>query len=168
MRILFFALLFLTCCGEKKAEEKKVQFGKEESIALNKQLLEEEEINIEIYLTHHSSWKMTKTGTGLRYHIYETSKGEVPLPGMKVGVIMTVKLLDETICYETPDDMIDEFIVDKSNVETGVQEAIKLMKVGEKAKLIIPAHLAHGITGDLEKIPPISTLIVDLKLVSAE
>jgi FKBP-type peptidyl-prolyl cis-trans isomerase len=64
--------------------------------------------------------------------------------------------------------MIDEFIVDKSNVETGVQEAIKLMKVGDRAKLIIPAHLAHGITGDMNKIPPISTLIVDLKLYSAE
>ena len=168
MRILFLAFLILAACEEKKVVEQKTNFGKEESIALNQQLLEEEEINIDLFLTHHASWKIIKTGTGLRYYIYENGNGKKPMPGMKVGVIMNVKLLDETVCYETPSDMIDEFIVDKSNVETGVQEAIKLMKVGDRAKLIIPAHLAHGITGDMNKIPPISTLIVDLKLYSAE
>jgi FKBP-type peptidyl-prolyl cis-trans isomerase len=42
------------------------------------------------------------------------------------------------------------------------------MKVGDKAKLIIPSHLGHGITGNMDKIPPLSTLIVDIELISAE
>jgi FKBP-type peptidyl-prolyl cis-trans isomerase len=168
MRLTLLVFLLYISCSESKVEEKKVNFGKEESIALNQELIEEEELNIDIYLSHHASWKMTKTGTGLHYYIYKNGKGENPIPGMKVGVVMIVKLLDDKICYETPKDMVDEFIVDKSNVESGVQEAIKLMKVGDKAKLIIPSHLGHGITGNMDKIPPLSTLIVDIELISAE
>lgn len=168
MRFYLLFFIFLCACSQPIVDEKKVNFGKEESIALNKQLIEEEEINIDIFLSHNASWKITKTGTGLRYFIYKKGNGKKPIPGMKVGVIMNVKLLDDKVCYETPNDMIDEFVVDKSHVESGIQEAIKLMEVGDKAKLIIPAHLAHGITGDSEKIPPLSTLIVDIELISAE
>ena len=168
MRLYVLLSLVFVSCNQSQVEDKKVDFGKEESIALNQELVEEEEINIDIYLSHNASWKMTKTGTGLRYFIYKNGTGMTPVPGMKVGVIMNVKLLNDTVCYETPKDMIDEFIVDKSNVESGVQEAIKLMHVGDRAKLIIPAHLAHGITGNSDKIPPISTLIVDIELISAE
>ena len=168
MRFYLVFIIFLGACSEQMVDKPKVNFGKEESIALNKELIEEEEINIDIFLSHNSSWVITKTGTGLRYYIYKKSNGKKPLPGMKVGVIMNVKLLDDKVCYETPKDMIDEFVVDKSHVESGIQEAIKLMGVGDKAKLIIPAHLAHGITGDSQKIPPLSTLIVDVELISAE
>ncbi len=168
MRFYFLSFLLLGACNDPAVDQKNVNFDKEESIALNKQLIEEEELNIDIFLNHNATWKITKTGTGLRYYIYKEGKGEKPIPGMKVGVIMNVQLLDDKVCYETPKDMIDEFVVDKSNVESGIQEAIKLMKVGDKAKLIIPAHLAHGITGNSEEIPPLSTLIVDIELISAE
>jgi FKBP-type peptidyl-prolyl cis-trans isomerase len=168
MKLFIIVFLVFVSCSESKPEEKKVNFGKEESIALNHELIEEEELNIDIYLSHHASWKMIETGTGLQYFIYKNGEGKNPIPGMKVGVVMNVKLLDDQVCYETPNEMIDEFIVDKSNVESGIQEAIKLMKVGDRAKLIIPAHLGHGITGNMDKIPPLSTLIVDIELISAE
>jgi FKBP-type peptidyl-prolyl cis-trans isomerase len=39
------------------------------------------------------------------------------------------------------------------------------MKKGVHAKLILPSHLAHGLLGDRDKIPPQSILYIDLELV---
>jgi len=158
--------LICACSEEEKQEKKQIEFNNEDSIDLNKQLLEEENLQIDLYLTHHSKWKMITSGTGLRYQIYQDVKGPLPKLGMKAGFAMKIELLDGTKCYATPDDMVDEIVVDKSDIESGILEAVKMMSVGDKAKLIVPAHLAHGITGDLKSIPPVSTLVVDIELIS--
>ena len=157
-------LIFLFSCGEEPVENNDINWSKKESTELNKELIEEEKIQIKLFLAHHSDWKVTETGTGLRYFIYAKGNGDRPQVGQRAYVTLKVELLDGTVCYATEKDMEDIFIVDKSDIETGIQEAIKLMQVGDKAKLIIPAHLGHGITGDLDKIPPISTLVVDIQL----
>ena len=38
------------------------------------------------------------------------------------------------------------------------------MSIGDQAKLILPSHLAHGLLGDLDKIPPQSILLIDIQL----
>jgi len=35
---------------------------------------------------------------------------------------------------------------------------------GESARLIIPNHLAYGLSGDGDKIPPGAALFIDVKL----
>jgi len=50
-------------------------------------------------------------------------------------------------------------------VETGVQEGLKKMREGDKVKMIIPSHLAHGLTGDMNKIKPLTPIVVDLHLI---
>ena len=40
----------------------------------------------------------------------------------------------------------------------------KLMAEGDRFMVIIPSHLAHGLVGDQDKIPPLSTLLVDVTL----
>lgn len=49
----------------------------------------------------------------------------------------------------------------------GVDEAFTKMKVGEKATLIIPFQLAYG-DRDLGQIPPYSTLVFELEIVSMQ
>jgi FKBP-type peptidyl-prolyl cis-trans isomerase len=73
--------------------------------------------------------------------------------------------LDGTSCYKTNSDEFEEFVIDKSDIESGVQEGIKKMRVGDKAKLIIPSHLAHGLIGDMDKIPPLTVIVVDIHLI---
>ena len=58
-----------------------------------------------------------------------------------------------------------EFSIDKSDEESGLNEAVKFLSVGDKAKLILPSHLAHGLLGDLDKIPPQSILLIDVQLI---
>jgi FKBP-type peptidyl-prolyl cis-trans isomerase len=108
---------------------------------------------------------MIKTGSGLQYYIYEKGIGDTAVAGVIAQVETEVSLLDGTQCYKTAKDEIEEFVIDKSDIESGVQEGIKKMRVGDKAKLIIPSHLAHGLTGDMEKIPPLSVIVVDIHLI---
>ena len=39
-----------------------------------------------------------------------------------------------------------------------------MMREGDKAKLIVPSHLAHGLVGDFDKIPPLTPIVVDIQL----
>ncbi len=58
-----------------------------------------------------------------------------------------------------------DFVLEKSEKETGVHEALRYMKKGDRAKLILPSYLGHGLLGDRESIPPQSILYIDLELV---
>lgn len=161
----FLLIAMLSCCGSKEDENKDFEWNNEISTKYNKLNSQEEEIDINLYLARKPTWNMVKTGSGLRYYIYETKdKSEKPQIGNTVDVQYKVELLDGEVVDETKEDEVQEFIVDRAQIETGIQEAVKLMKEGERAKLIIPSHLAHGLIGDLSKIPPLSILIVDLYL----
>ena len=161
--LFFFLVIF--GCTTKKEEPKEVGWTKERSMELNKTIAAEEKIKIQLFLEQHKSWKMINSGSGLQYFIYENGTGEQPKAGSSVDVQYSISLLDGTLCYKTEEDEVVEIKVDHSQVETGVQEGLKKMKVGDKAKMIIPSHLAHGLTGDLDKIPPLTPIIVDINLI---
>jgi peptidyl-prolyl cis-trans isomerase A (cyclophilin A) len=47
----------------------------------------------------------------------------------------------------------------------GWDEAVALMRVGERMRFVVPANLAYGEKGYPGAIPPNSTLIFDIELV---
>jgi FKBP-type peptidyl-prolyl cis-trans isomerase len=167
MKVALYLFLFLTvvaCTEEKEDVPKEVDWSKTDSSNLSKGIAENEEIKIKVFLEMHKNWKMEMTGTGLRYYVYEKGAGASPKRGEDVEIEYEVTLLDGSDCYKTEADEYEVLRVDQSEIETGVQEALKLMKVGDRAKLIIPSHIGHGLLGDLEKIPPLTTLVVDIYL----
>ena len=110
---------------------------------------------------------MTKTGSGLQYMIYEhgdIDTSYTPLPGNIARIEYKITMLDGTLCYRTEDDEYENFKVDRSEIESGVQEGIKKMSIGDRARLIIPSHLGHGLLGDRDKIPPLTPLVIDIYL----
>ena len=44
----------------------------------------------------------------------------------------------------------------------GLNYAIKLLEIGDKAKIIIPSYLGFGLSGYGKTVPPYSTLILYL------
>ena len=107
---------------------------------------------------------METTGTGLHYMFIGKGKGDSARSGDVVKVNYTIALMDGTVCYSSDKDGTYEFRVEGDAIESGLHEAIQLMRAGDKAKFILPAHLAHGVHGDDANIPPLSTLVVDLEL----
>lgn len=58
-----------------------------------------------------------------------------------------------------------EIIIDESELIKGWHEALKMMRVGEKARIILPSSLAYGAAGSPPAIRPYSPLIFDLEVV---
>jgi FKBP-type peptidyl-prolyl cis-trans isomerase len=164
MYILIFGFLF-SCEEEKLVNDKPIDWSKDKSTDFAKDLAFEEQINIQLYLKRRPQWKMTSTGTGLQYWIYDDVDGPTAKEGDIVEVNFEVKLLDDSLCYKTDLFEVSSFKVDKSDIESGVQEGIKFLSKGDKATFIIPSHLGHGLLGDMNKIPPLQALIVDIEVV---
>jgi peptidylprolyl isomerase len=55
-----------------------------------------------------------------------------------------------------------------ARVIEGWKEGIQLLNVGGKAKLIIPPYLGYGARGAGDAIPPNSSLVFDVEVVSIE
>lgn len=135
-------------------------------VAINKTLMESEDRLIEKFIER-KQWPVISTGTGLRYLIYEKGKGQnLAKIGQYASISYTISLLNGKVCYQSKLGEKKSFTIEADDVESGLHEGVKYMKVGDKAKLIIPSHLAHGLIGDMDKIPPKSTIIYDLKLIS--
>ena len=136
---------------------------KEPLIQENILITQEESRTIDRFIERHE-WKMEQTGNGLRYMILEKGPGIKAETGMQATVEYEIRLLDGTLCYSSLEKGPRKFLIGKDNVESGIHEGITLLHVGDKAKFILPSYLAHGLSGDNNKIPPRSSLVVDLKL----
>ncbi len=108
-----------------------------------------------------------KTQSGLEYIEVEAGTGAQAVAGKTVSVHYTGKFQDGKVFDSsvTRGDPIT-FPLGKGNVIKGWDEGIALMKVGGKAQLIIPPNLAYGERGASGVIPPNSTLVFDVELVS--
>lgn len=165
MNKTFFILLlwFLFSCEEEK--EKDISWTKEESIDLNAAWSEDEAYHIELYLKRRPDLKMTETGTGLRYMITRHGDGDSAVRNYMAKVDYKISLLTDEVLYSSEDTGPASFKIDHSEVESGLQEGIKRMRVGDKAIFIIPSHLAHGLLGDMDKIPPLETIIMEIDFI---
>lgn len=162
---LFISLFFIFGCGNDQHREVIITNKQLEKplINQNKRLVKKEKEAIEAFIARHN-WKMDTTGTGLRYMIYEHGTGPLVKIGQKAKVNFNISLLDGTECYSSKKKGAEVFTVWEDHVESGLHEGIILMHVGDKAKFILPPHLAHGLLGDDDKIPPLSTIVYDIEL----
>jgi FKBP-type peptidyl-prolyl cis-trans isomerase FkpA len=126
---------------------------------------ETDEINQYVKLHH---YVMQTTGTGIHYMIYTHGKGDLAKIGNYVQIAYTISLLDGTLCYDSKKDGPREFCVGKDDVESGVHQAIQLMRLGDKGLFILPSYLAQGIAGDRDKIPPDAVVVYDITLLKVQ
>lgn len=163
---LVIILIILSACDSKnnaKRENQNVSSAKALEKA-NKYLIRTEYEDIENYMRRHSL-KMEETGSGLRYLIYKKGDGKKAEKGKVVILDYTLSLITGDVIYSSDKDGKKVFKIGHGNVESGLEEAIHFMRVGDKAKLILPAHLAYGLLGDNNKIPPRSILVYDTELI---
>jgi FKBP-type peptidyl-prolyl cis-trans isomerase len=166
-------LLFIACNNNKEsnAEFAKPQPSykktKEPFKRINKYLSHKENELIEAYIARYN-YPMKSTGTGVRYYIYKENKGKKVTSGKYVTVSFNISLLNGQRCYSSKEKGPETFLVDQDNVESGLHEAIKLLHVGEKAIIILPPHKAHGLIGDSDKIPPLTTVVYDIEVLAVK
>ena len=107
------------------------------------------------------------TASGLQYEVIKQGEGEKAKATDKVKVDYVGTLIDGTEFDSTKaHGQPAEFQVDQ--VIKGWGEALQLMNVGTKLRLVIPAELAYGENGAAPKIQPNSVLVFDVELLSIE
>lgn len=104
------------------------------------------------------------TPSGLQYRVVSTGKGtRNPTWASTVQVRYKGQLIDGTTFDETkPDAPPAEF--EAGAVIKGWQEALTMMKEGDKWNIVIPSDLAYGCKGKGERIKPDQVLIFDIEL----
>ncbi len=160
--VIIFLLVSCTDNPDKKNKISKKEV-EESLVNVNKKLVKSEDEQIEDFITRYG-WEMEKTGTGLRYMIYKHGSGPLAAKGQVARVNFTVSLLNGEICYTSDKEGPKEFEIGKGGVVSGLEEGILFMKTGDRAKFIIPSHLAFGLLGDDAKIPAKATLVYDIEL----
>ncbi|WP_298816237.1 FKBP-type peptidyl-prolyl cis-trans isomerase [Chloroflexus sp.] len=106
------------------------------------------------------------TASGLQYIEVQAGHGAQPQPGAVVAVHYRGMLADGSVfdsSYERGEPI--RFPLGVGMVIPGWDEGIGLMRVGGKARLIIPPHLGYGVMGYPPVIPPNATLTFDVELV---
>ncbi len=109
------------------------------------------------------------TASGLKYIMVKSNeKGTTPKSGKEVkvhytGYFTNGKIFDSSLQRNEA----LTFTLGIGQVIKGWDEGIALLHAGERARFIIPYTLAYGIDG-MGPIPPMSTLIFDVELISAQ
>ncbi|OOF70943.1 FKBP-type peptidyl-prolyl cis-trans isomerase [Rodentibacter caecimuris] len=136
---------------QQAAEQAKIQFEKVK-----------EEGNQ--YLTKNAQKDGVKiTNSGLQYEVLTEGNGAVPNHQDKVRVHYTGTLIDGTVFDSSVKrGQPAEFPV--NGVIAGWVEALSMMPVGSKWRLVIPYSLAYGERGAGASIPPFATLIFEVEL----
>lgn len=171
--LLYIACFLLISCEGKESEivvkdSEEQTISKEESIMINRYWVKDESFLIDQYVKRHG-WYATTTESGIRYFIYEKGDGKSVEKGMLVTLDFEIKLMnsDTSIIYSSGDNP-ESFLVEMDNVESGLHEALKYLHVGDKAYIILPHYAAHGLLGDMNKIPPLSAVIYNVNILYAE
>ena len=110
-----------------------------------------------------------KTESGLRYQFIQRGEGKKAENGKTVSVHYTGQLPDGKVFDSSyPRKKPIEFPLGQGNVIEGWDEGIALLKVGDKARFVIPSHLGYGSRGAGGVIPPNATLIFDVELMDVK
>ena len=160
------AFLLFSCKGNSQDKQKDKRSAEiaDQLVKMNQARLQAEMQKINEFIQKHN-FNVTTTGSGLRYEIYQKGAGVKPDTMKTVGIKFKVYLLDGTLCYSS--DTVVTLFLGRNEQVRGLEEGLSFMAPGDKAHIILPAHLAYGMSGDGNKIGPGKALYYDLELVNA-
>jgi FKBP-type peptidyl-prolyl cis-trans isomerase FklB len=151
---------------ELRAVMSQVQQELHKNMVLNRRALGErnKEEGAKFLAEHAKQDGVVTTATGLQYQVLKAgSGGAKPLLTNTVTVNFRGTLINGFEFDATPDDKPAEMVV--AQTITGFKEALQLMSVGAKWRIVLPASLAYGDRGSGTDIGPNQVLLFDLELV---
>ena len=164
--IVILLLVISFSCGSdggKKNETSEKVINLDTLMEMNRNLIRKDKEVILEYIQSSGS-KMTETGTGLFYRRVRDEDGQNANAGDRVSFNYSITSLTGKVIYSSKEDGLKEFVVDGSDIESGWNEAAKLMSKGDSLVAILPPHLAFRNIGDGNKIGPGQILMYTLHL----
>lgn len=171
--LLIILLVFaaMSCSGPvaRKPISKKTNVFLKASVALNKTLNDRENSLVQTFMALDSLHIYKESSLGFWYAIEKSNlQGSNPVSDDIVLYTYEVYNLKNELLYPKDSMHANTFKIDKqSHKISGIQEGLKIMKVGEQAVFLFPSFKAYGLTGDGEKIgvnEPIKVIIELIKI----
>jgi FKBP-type peptidyl-prolyl cis-trans isomerase FkpA len=168
--ILFILIPALIMCSRKNENPltpDQIREAEEALVHANRALLKKDKARIIEYIDNHNL-ALKETQSGLWFEIIRQGEGPEVKEGMQISIDYQVSLLDGTICYRSDSLGYKVFRTGQGGVESGIDEGIRMLREGSDAIFILPPHLAHGLTGDSDCIPPRSVIVYHIKVIKVD
>jgi FKBP-type peptidyl-prolyl cis-trans isomerase FkpA len=165
-RYLFILLLLpgLISCNRSKEQSVKLKVpGKKEMAELNKYMVQKDRERIINYIER-KGLEMTESPSGLWYQIKSEGTGSYFKDTDRIVMEYECYLLDGTRCYSSRESGPKEVILGRSEIETGLNQGLRMLKPGGEAILILPPFMAYGLVGDGKRIPSRAVVVYDISV----
>lgn len=165
--LIYIVILFVVfSCGNSVVQTpvEAVQ-SKDEMVDVNKYLVEKDNESIKNFIES-KNLTMQQTQSGLWYTIIKEGTGDFFTDESLVTFEYISSLLDGTPCYSTTESGPIDCVIGKSNIESGLNEGLKLLKPGSEAMFIIPPYLAFGLLGDGNLIPARAIIVYSVRVIN--
>lgn len=157
------AILLVFACKEpeprRPVEVKSGSFLKE-TVERNKQILNAEEALIAKIIEKDTANQYQESASGFWYYYEKQNDTSTYTPKPEDGVLLSYNVLtltNDTI-YSEDDIGLVPYVVDKQQLFPGLRNAVKLLKLGERATFLFPSSLGYGYHGDNDRIAPLTPL----------
>lgn len=163
---ILFVLIFVSCQPSQEPQKPKPYTKKQLDslvIDMEQKYNRMEEDRIRDYISRHIP--MQKSQMGYWYAITQKNPD-----GKPIGESSLVKYTRVVSLCNTKELYNDQIIlkIGNGNEISGMHEALKMLRKGEKALFIFPSYLAHGLLGDMNKVPPKSELIYEVNILDVQ
>lgn len=168
--IVFVSFVVASCKNENTDPEQSAlpysvvkKLHQQELLDWNKGLVSIDYSVIQKYIERRK-WSMQVTESGLYYQVYSQTDDIIAEDGLIALFSFKTSLLDGTLVYSSEEFGNRELHLGHNQEELGLNEGIMMMKKGEKARFIMPPHLAFGVPGDGFRVPYYSVLVYEIEL----
>ncbi len=168
--LMFFSMLLMGALWSCEPDRKKpktlseIKAYEEPLQKVNQILLKQDEAKIRAHCERRA-WSMQMTPSGMWYGKLKSSELDSVKRGDFVNIKFSVSLLGGKVLYSSDSMGTKTFEVGHGGVESGLEEGILLMCNREKYRFILPPHKAHGLLGDLNKIPARSIIVYEVEII---
>ncbi len=170
MRTSIFLLLLIivvscTTPTPRKPIVRKTSTFLTESIQRNKIINEVEEKALLDYIKNDSlnTYISSPNGFWYRYIEKDSVKIKLPVKGDEVRYSYEIKDVNDVLLYSEEELGDRNYLVDREELISGLQDGLKLMKEGEKISFLFPSYKAYGYSG-YKKIAGNQPLIYNVTL----
>ncbi|WP_435622881.1 gliding motility-associated peptidyl-prolyl isomerase GldI [Flagellimonas sp.] len=156
--IIVIALMVVACGGPEPRRPIKVKSGSffKESVERNRLLLAKEEKIIQEIISKDSlhEYEANSNGFWYYYDVKNDTAQYSPRPDDQILFSYNIRNLGNDTIYSMEDIGPTSYTVDKEQLFPGLQNAVKLLKINERATFLFPSLQAYGYLGDGEAIGP--------------
>lgn len=153
-KIIFLGIsILIFSCAKPEARKpivRKTSSFMSESVERNKVLNSIEEDLFKNKMDNDSihDYINSEFGFWYTYNIKKSIENKFPLKGDEVIYSYEIRNFNDEIIYSDEEIGEKNYLVDQEELITGLQDGIKLMRVGEIITFLFPSHKAFGYTGN--------------------